>query len=101
MAGKRHRGTTGRDLYRERMRVLRRHARRVNDTVLAHCVPTEAEIQRGFEMHGRVGKVIYDTRARAANAATELRRLGFLPQTPYECPRAADGHWHLRKRLEV
>jgi hypothetical protein len=76
--------------------ILRRHARRLSDGQhVAHCQPTESEILQGFPSLGRVGKVIYDTRVKAANAAAELRQVDGRRQVPYECPRG-DGHWHLQ-----
>lgn len=78
-------------------RVIRRHARRIGDTHhLAYCVPTETEVRQGFASLGRPGKVIYDTREKAANIARELRRLDGRRQVPYPCPRGEDEHWHLQ-----
>lgn len=87
--------------------ILMRHARldRTGRRWLA-CQPSREELRaRVDQVHlrdgrtaspGTDGKVIYDTREAAAEAAKELAALfGIAPHRPHRCSRARHGHFHL------
>lgn len=78
--------------------ILRQYARVLNGKII-HCTPSKAEQENRYlrrASENTDGKVIYDNRALALQAADALSEVTGIRYDYYRCPRSRNGHCHLR-----